>query len=98
LEWAPETEELYPVRIHVLCHDKIGLLANITAAISQGEANILDASVKTRADKRADCYFTISVSGADHLENVTKSVKKIRHVITVSRLAAPIMNRESNNG
>jgi len=88
LEWAPETEESYPVRIHVLCHDRIGLLANITAAISQGEANILDASVSTRADKRADCYFTISVSGADHLENVIKSVKKIRHVITASRLAA----------
>ncbi|MCK4488530.1 MAG: bifunctional (p)ppGpp synthetase/guanosine-3',5'-bis(diphosphate) 3'-pyrophosphohydrolase, partial [Desulfobacterales bacterium] len=88
LEWAPETEESYPVRIHVLCHDRMGLLANITAAISQGEANILDASVSTRADKRADCYFTISVSGADHLENVIKSVKKIRHVITASRLAA----------
>ncbi|MBW1678174.1 MAG: bifunctional (p)ppGpp synthetase/guanosine-3',5'-bis(diphosphate) 3'-pyrophosphohydrolase [Deltaproteobacteria bacterium] len=88
LEWAPETEESYPVRIHVLCHDRMGLLANITAAISQGDANILDASVSTRTDKRADCYFTISVSGADHLENVIKSVKKIRHVITASRLAA----------
>ncbi len=88
LEWAPESDELYPVRIHVLCDDKIGLLANITAAISQSAANILDASVKTRADKRADCYFTISVSGADHLENVINSVKKIRHVIKVSRLAA----------
>jgi GTP pyrophosphokinase len=88
LDWAPETDELYPVRIHVLCDDKMGLLANITAAISQGEANILDARVNTRADKRADCYFTISVSGAEHLENVIKSVKKIRHVIKVSRLAA----------
>ena len=88
LQWAPETEEVYPVRIHVLCHDRIGLLANITAAISQGQANILDASVNTRADKRADCYFTISVSGADHLENVIKLVDKIKHVIKVSRLAA----------
>ena len=88
LEWAPGAEDYYPVKIHVLCHDRMGLLANITAAISQGGANILTASVSTRADKRADCYFTVSVSGADHLENVIKSVKKIRHVITVSRLAA----------
>jgi len=88
LEWAPETKELYPVSIHVLCDDKMGLLASITAAISESEANILDASVKTRADKRADCYFTISVSGADQLENVIKSVKKIRHVIKASRLVA----------
>lgn len=88
LEWAPDTEESYPVRIHVLCDDRIGLLATITTAISEGEANILDAAVKTRADKRADCYFTIAVSGADHLENVINSVKKIKHVIKVSRLAA----------
>jgi len=88
LEWAPKTEELYPVRIHVLCDDKIGLLASITAAISQGKTNILDAKVDTRADKRADCYFTISVSGADHLEDVIKLIKKIKYVIKVSRLAA----------
>jgi GTP pyrophosphokinase len=86
LEWAPEKEELYPVRIHVLCHDKIGLLANITGAISDIKANILDASVNTRGDQRAECHFTIAVSGADHLENVMKSVKKIKQVLTVSRI------------
>ncbi|MEE9567389.1 MAG: bifunctional (p)ppGpp synthetase/guanosine-3',5'-bis(diphosphate) 3'-pyrophosphohydrolase [Desulfobacteria bacterium] len=88
LEWSPETEDVYPVRIHVLCEDRMGLLAVITAAISEGDANILGASVKTRADKRADCYFTLSVSGADHLENIVKSVKNIKHVIKVARLAA----------
>jgi GTP pyrophosphokinase len=87
LEWSPDAEEVYPVRIHVLCDDRMGLLATITGAISEGEANILDASVKTRADQRADCYFTIAVSGADHLENVIKLVKNIKHVIKVARLA-----------
>ncbi|UCG80397.1 MAG: bifunctional (p)ppGpp synthetase/guanosine-3',5'-bis(diphosphate) 3'-pyrophosphohydrolase [Desulfobacterales bacterium] len=88
LEWSPGAEEVYPVRIHVLCEDRMGLLAGITGAISEGEANILDASVKTRADHRADCYFTIAVSGADHLENVIKLVKSVKHVIKVARLAA----------
>jgi GTP pyrophosphokinase len=87
LEWAPETDELYSVRIHVFCHDRMGLLANITAALSEAAANILDAAVKTRGDKRADCYFTLSVSGAEHLDNIIKSVKRIRHVIKVSRIA-----------
>jgi GTP pyrophosphokinase len=87
LEWAPHTDELYPVRIHVLCHDKMGLLASITGALSDTEANILDANVKTRGDKRADCYFTLSVSGAEHLNNTIRSLKKIKHVIKVSRIA-----------
>jgi GTP pyrophosphokinase len=87
LEWSPDVEEAYPVRVHVLCHDKIGLLANITAIISEAHANIVDASVKTRADGRADCYFTITVSGADHLENVMHALKKIKSVIEVNRLA-----------
>jgi GTP pyrophosphokinase len=86
LEWAPDKEELYPVRIHVLCQDKIGLLATITGAISEEQANILDASIKTRVDQRAECHFTIAVSGADHLEKVMKSVKKIKYVFTVSRI------------
>ena len=86
LEWSPDADELYPVRIHVLCNDKMGLLAHITAAISEAKANILDASVKTRVDKRADCYFTVSVSGADHLDKVIKSVKATKHVMKVTRL------------
>jgi len=88
LEWGPEAGELYPVRIHVLCYDKIGLLAKITSVLSEAHANILDASVRTRADKRADCAFTISVSGAAHLENIIKSVKKVKHVVKVTRVAA----------
>jgi GTP pyrophosphokinase len=87
LEWSPDASEAYPVKVHVLCHDKIGLLANITAIISETKANIIDASVKTRSDRRADCYFTVTVSGADHLEEVMKSLKKIKQVIEVNRLA-----------
>lgn len=88
LQWAPDADELYPVKIHVFCQDKMGLLASITAALSEVEANILDASVKTRADMRAECHFTISVSGAAHLDRIIKSIKKIKHVISVSRIAA----------
>jgi guanosine-3',5'-bis(diphosphate) 3'-pyrophosphohydrolase len=87
LQWAPDADELYPVKIHVFCQDKMGLLASITAALSEVEANILDASVKTRADMRAECHFTISVSGAAHLDRIIKSIKKIKHVISVSRIA-----------
>jgi GTP pyrophosphokinase len=88
LQWAPEGDELYPVRIHVLCHDKMGLLASITAALSEAGANILNADVKTRADSRAECYFTVAVSGAEHLEKIMQSVNKIKHVIKVTRTEA----------
>jgi guanosine-3',5'-bis(diphosphate) 3'-pyrophosphohydrolase len=88
LEWSPDITEDYPVRIHVLCRDRIGLLATITAAISEAKANIVDASVKTRSDTRADCYFTITVSDADHLDNVMAALKKIQFVMEVNRLAA----------
>ena len=88
LQWAPEVDELYPVNIHVLCHDKMGLLASITGALSEAGANILDANVKTRADSRAECYFTVAVSGAQHLEKSMQSVSKIKYVIKVTRTAA----------
>jgi GTP pyrophosphokinase len=88
LEWVPEAEDLYPVNIHVLCQDKMGLLANITAALSEGDVNILNASVKTLADGRAECFFTVAVSNAAHLDKVMRSVKQIKNVLKVSRIAA----------
>jgi guanosine-3',5'-bis(diphosphate) 3'-pyrophosphohydrolase len=86
LQWAIDTEELYPVRIHIVAHDSIGLLANITGAISESKVNILDASTKTGADSKAEGYFTISVSGAKQLEKVIKAVRKIKSVISVKRM------------
>lgn len=86
LQWAINTEELYPVRIHVVSHDSIGLLANITGAISESKVNILDASSKTEADSKVEGYFTISVSGAKQLEKVIKAVRKIKSVISVRRM------------
>lgn len=86
LSWAPERDEYYPVGIHVHCHDKMGLLANITTALSSAETNILDASVKTGGDGKAECYFTISVSDAKHLERALKSVKALKNVITAKRM------------
>jgi GTP pyrophosphokinase len=86
LSWAAERNELYPVGIHVRCHDKMGLLANITAALSAAETNILDANVKTAVDGKAECYFTISVSDANHLERALKSIKSLKNVITAKRL------------
>jgi len=86
LQWAIDTEELYPVRIQIIAHDSIGLLANITGAISESKVNILDASTKTGTDSKAEGYFTISVSGAKQLEKVIKAVRKIKSVISVKRV------------
>lgn len=86
LTWAPEREAFYPVGIHVRCHDKMGLLANITAALSSTETNILDANVKTAVDGKAECYFTISVLGAKHLERALKAVRGLKNVITAERI------------
>jgi GTP pyrophosphokinase len=88
LQWAPEVDELYPVKIHVLCHDKMGLLASISGALTEAGANILDANVRTRADNRAECHFTVSVSGAEHLEKIMKCVNRIKHVIRATRIVA----------
>lgn len=86
LEWAPETKDVYPVRLHVLCDDKIGVLADITAAVSEAKANILSASVATRADGRANCYFTVTVSDALHMQELVKAIKRFKTVIRVNRV------------
>nr|HID59465.1 bifunctional (p)ppGpp synthetase/guanosine-3',5'-bis(diphosphate) 3'-pyrophosphohydrolase [Desulfobacterales bacterium] len=86
LEWDTDSHEVYPVKIYVECMDKIGLLADISAAISKSEANILGCNIQTREDKKADCYFTIAVSSIQHLQDVINSVKKIQDVLRITRL------------
>lgn len=86
VEWSKEGGEAFPVRISVHAHDRFGLLADITAAISKCSANILYANTKSMENGVADLKFTISVSNKDQLQQVISSLKKIKLVQSVKRM------------
>jgi GTP diphosphokinase / guanosine-3',5'-bis(diphosphate) 3'-diphosphatase len=75
-----------PVKIKVICHDVKGILANITMAITNSEANIASAQIQSTIDQRGENTFEVNVSDLTHLRKVMNAILKVKGVIKVERL------------
>jgi len=86
VEWSVETRESYPVRIKITSLDRVGLLAEMAAAISKNEANILSLNTETKVDKTVDSILTLGIVSTTHLKKILADIKKIKYVQSVRRL------------
>lgn len=84
--WDGVAAGRHPVRIQVVSIDKPGLLAEITNALKQGEANVLKANAETTVDQKSVAWFTLEVSDTVHLAKVLSSIKRVKNVIGVHRV------------
>jgi len=75
-----------PVKIRVICHDVKGILANISLAIANCEANIVSALIQSTVDKRGENIFEVNVVDLAHLQRVMNTVMRVKGVITVERM------------
>ncbi len=75
----------YPITLHIVGHDDIGIVTNITSLISK-EKNISLRSISI--DSNAGLFqgnLTIMVSDTKELENIVKKIKVVKGVKSVSR-------------
>jgi GTP pyrophosphokinase len=86
VEWNQEIAETYPVKIRIISHDRVGLLADVVGSISKHGANILNATSETSENKMVDSFFTIGVEDVGHLEKILSAVKKVKLVQEVKRV------------
>ena len=84
--WEEKINEVYPVRIQIWCQDRVGILAEITAAIAKAEANIVASETKSTLDHRAICSFVIEVKNNTHLQKIISALQAIDAVEEVKRL------------
>jgi GTP pyrophosphokinase len=84
--WNKGKSSVLPVKIRVLCHDVKGILANITMAITNCEANIASAHIQSTIDQRGENIFEVNVVDLSHLQKVMNSIMKVKGVIKVERL------------
>jgi GTP pyrophosphokinase len=84
--WNRDKNAALPVRIRVLCHDVKGVLAGITLAITNCEANIVSALVQSTVDKRGENIFEVGVNDLAHLQKVINALMQVKGVIKVERL------------
>jgi GTP pyrophosphokinase len=84
--WNRTRKVALPVKIRVSCHDQKGILANISQAIANCEANIASASINSTVDKRGINLFEVEITDLEHLNRVINSIMKVSGVTKVERL------------
>jgi len=85
VEWAGAEAQKFPVRLLVRAEDKPGMLAGVTAAISDARANIR--TLETAPEKlHARMEISLEVEDRKQLEKLLASLKKLRGVFEVERL------------
>ncbi len=84
--WNKVKSTALPVKIRVLCHDVKGILAGITLAITNCEANIASAHIQSTVDKRGENIFEVNVVDLAHLQKVMNALMKVNGVIKVERI------------
>ena len=90
VEWEKDAKVSRPVKIEVICKDEKGLLAEMSNAIKNADANISSAEIRTTPDNRAVCTFEIGVRSIEHLKGIMRSIQKVKKVIKVERVRSDI--------
>ena len=86
VEWDHSTPSTHAVKISVIAVDKTGVLAHVSTAISECQANISRAEITTREDRKAMLDFIVEVIDTAHVGRVLKAIEKVDGVITVRRV------------
>ena len=84
--WNKLKSAVLPVKIRVLCHDVKGILATISLAIANCEANIASAHIQSTIDQRGENIFEVNVIDLAHLQRVMNALMKVKGVIKVERI------------
>ena len=91
VEWSkPARKEIesgsrYPVKLTVFCDDRAGMLKQLTAVISDDNANIRNIEART-ADSEATIDMVIDIEDVKHLERIMLGLRKIPGIRDVQRL------------
>jgi len=86
VEWDMKKKASRPAKIRVFCVDQKGMLANITGAITNCEANIISANVLSTLDRKGINTFEVDVQNLDHLNRVLNALLKLKGVYKVERM------------
>jgi GTP pyrophosphokinase len=85
VSWDATPGETYPVRLSVEVHDRPGLLAAMTTAVSDKGGDIRRAEARTYDDRPGMVDLVVRVRDLDHLKALVRSVKDISGVARVER-------------
>ncbi|GJL52447.1 MAG: GTP pyrophosphokinase [Nitrospirales bacterium] len=85
-DWDSGIAGTHSVKVSVLTLDRTGVLADISSAISDCQANITRAEISTREDRKAVLDFVIEITNTLHLERMIKGIEQVEGVVNARRV------------
>jgi guanosine-3',5'-bis(diphosphate) 3'-pyrophosphohydrolase len=86
VEWAGTTQATFPVRLRIFTEDRPGMLAGITAVISETGANIRTFESGGEDNTRARIEVALDVRDRKQLELILAGIKRIPGVFDIERV------------
>ncbi|MEL7536860.1 MAG: bifunctional (p)ppGpp synthetase/guanosine-3',5'-bis(diphosphate) 3'-pyrophosphohydrolase [Pseudomonadota bacterium] len=96
VNWRDDTDEEFLCRIVVEAENRMGILAEVAAAISATETNIEQVDVNDRDLGMSSITFYLHVRDHEHLANVTAAVRKMPRVKRVFRYLYALENDDDD--
>ncbi len=88
VEWdQADGDAPYTVRLTMQVEDRKGMLAEISAKVSDINTNITNMQARTGDDQQARIDMTVEIRDVKHLDKVIKSIKGVQGVLGVERTA-----------
>jgi guanosine-3',5'-bis(diphosphate) 3'-pyrophosphohydrolase len=85
VEWTGSSENKYPVNLRIRTEDRPGMLADITAVISEAGSNIR--TLESRPEKlHARVEASLDIADRKQLEGILTNIKKISGVFGIERV------------
>ena len=86
VSWEPTKGDIYLAKLRVTSLERKGVLADVSTIMTQKDANIIEAQIKTTMDNKGILLFTIEVEDYKHLHDIMAAIKKIKNILIVERL------------
>jgi len=87
VEWDGAEPAKRPVRIAVyIGRDRPGLLAEITAAISSRQGNIIKAEITVTDDRKGLNHFVVEVEDLRQLQDIMQAIREVKDIVNVERV------------
>ncbi len=85
VQWEHTINREFVTSIHMFARNQRGVLATVAAAISEQDANIVKVDIRDKDDRDTLLVFEIEVRNRQHLAQVIRRIRTIRHIANISR-------------
>ena len=83
--WQGQVGRPYPSRINIVVDNQPGVLAAISSVLADNKINIDSGQIRSQVDGKTIIDFTVEVTDVAHLYQTIDVIRKLPHVVEVSR-------------